>query len=336
MLDILKQQKALVILVGDDAQQIYEWRGAVNAMEQGEWPQSSRLYLTQSFRFGKAVADVANSILEKVGTPLRLRGLESIPSRVEACPEPTAILCRTNAVAVGSVLKAIKEGKAPHLVGGGSDVVAFVKAAQELQQGSSTSHPELACFRSWAEVEEYSKLDEGEDLKLMVKLINGFGCAAILGALQNMPKEDKADVVVCTAHKSKGREWHSVKLANDFPTLSKACDADLKLLYVAATRAKVILDITECPFFTGEDALEIIPHAPESPTMLPPAPATPPVTDYSWSKDKNGNWRIRGPKGHSGETVKVVRRDGSESQVTLGKVSWENDQVAVYEFTRGR
>jgi len=331
-LDIIKQQRhALTILVGDSAQQIYEWRGAVNAMAPEEWPEAPRLMLSQSFRFGPAIAGVANQILEKVGTPLRLQGLASIPSRVEACSNPTAILCRTNAAAVGKVLLAISEGKRPFLVGGGAEVISFVKGARDLQANRPSSHPDLACFDTWGEVQAYAKLDEGEDLKLWVKLIDNFGCERILSALEGMPTEKDADIVICTAHKSKGREWDRVKLATDFPTLSKCSEADLKLLYVAATRAKLILDVTECPFFSGEDGVEIIPPAPEVGSVLPPTPAIKPqVNDFSWA-NYNQDWCIRGPKGHEGDLVQVTRRNGATSNVRLGNIIKEFEDACIYQ-----
>jgi hypothetical protein len=210
--------------------------------------------LSQSFRFGQAVADVANSILAGLDEPtdLEMKGLGSIPSVVlleDGEANPDAILTRTNACAVGHVLSAFDAGKRPHLVGGGADVVAFVRAALDLQAGKPTSHMELCCFESWGEVQEYVKTDEGEDLKLFVKLIDEFGGERILAALQRMPKEEHADLVVCTAHKSKGREWNRVKLTADFPTANKMSDPDRRLLYVAATRAKYVLDLSECPPF---------------------------------------------------------------------------------------
>lgn len=332
MLDIIKQQKALVILVGDSSQSIYEWRGAVDAM--AAYPDAPELYLSQSFRFGPAVASVANQVLERIGTKMRLKGHEPIPSKVCAVANPTAILCRTNAVAVGKLLSLIGEGKRPFLVGGGADVITFVEGAKDLQAGKSTGHPDLACFGSWVEVQEYAKSDEGEDLKLLVKLIDSFGCDVIITALRGMPQEKDADTVICTAHKSKGREWHSVKLASDFPTLSKTTDADLKLLYVAVTRAKIELDVSECPFFTGEDALEVIPTAKTTPeSILPPTPAVVSVDGFSWAK--NGDkWSVRGPKGNEGKTVEVSRRDGSRSNVKLGKSVKEYDNATIYEVVR--
>ena len=60
---------------------IYEWRGAVDAMK--AFPGAPRRMLSQSFRFGQTVADVANSILATLDEPtdLVMRGCD-IPSRV--------------------------------------------------------------------------------------------------------------------------------------------------------------------------------------------------------------------------------------------------------------
>lgn len=333
VLDVLRQQQALVILVGDSAQQIYEWRGAVNAMAAFEG--APRLFLSQSFRFGPAVADVANRVLSCLSepTPLRLKGLESIPSRVGPIANPTAILTRTNAAAVAHVLRAITEGRRPCLIGKQDDVIGFVEGALLLQQGRRTSNPELACFDSWTEVQAYAKLEEGEDLKVMVKLVDQFGAKEILAALRGMPREQDADLVVCTAHKSKGREWDRVKLAQDFPTRSKCGDPDLKLLYVAATRAKLELDLSECPFFTGQDALEIPPPIHPDDVLGPrtaPTPSAP--TSFTWSKGRQGDWLVRGPAGATGE-VSVEAKDGRKATKRILSVVWQDGATALYKVS---
>jgi hypothetical protein len=338
MLDIIGQQDVPVILVGDSAQSIYEWRGAVNAM--AAFPGAPRQFLSQSFRFGEAIANVANAVLETLEEPtaLRLKGLPSIQSRVNPIAEPTAILCRTNAMAVASLLGAIAEGKRAFLIGGTSDVISFVEAAVSLQRNVATSHPDLACFTSWTEVQEYSKQDEGEDLRLMVKLIDEFGAETIVSALKNMPAEKDADLVISTAHKSKGREWHKVVLAADFPTMSKCTDADRKLLYVAVTRAQLELDISRCPFFTGNDSLDVSEviasqPKPEANSILTHSPSTRPApTSFTWARGTDGKtWLVRGPKGHEGETVDVVRKDGSTAKRKLVAVVKEFSDAVLYK-----
>lgn len=259
-LDVLAQQRhALLVMVGDDNQRIYEWRGAVNAGD--HFPDAPRCMLSQSYRFGQAVADVANAVLGELEQPtkLRMRGNPCIPSRVGSVAQPRCFIYRTNAGAIGQVMSEVDEGRRPCLLGGKDYVSGLIKwceAALDLQSGRSTQHPELSCFEDWDELEEYSKTDEGADLRLMVKLVNTFGAQEIVAALKNMPKEEQADCCVITAHKSKGREWDTVRLGADFPTINKMEDPELRLLYVAATRAKLTLDVSECPPFCGaEDQL---------------------------------------------------------------------------------
>ncbi len=343
MLDVLRQQKCQVILVGDSAQQIYEWRGAVNAL--GSFADAPRLLLSQSFRFGTAIAETANAVLDTLSepTPLRLKGLKSIPSKIAPVEKPVAILTRTNALAVSTLLQEAAKGSRPFLVGGGADVVSFVEAALDLQQGKRTGHPELACFESWSEVTEYVKMDEGEDLKLMVKLIETFSCEKIITALRAMPQEGDADLIICTAHKSKGREWDTVQLGSDFPTKSKSQDSDKRLLYVAVTRAKLTLDVSFCPFFTGDDSLSILSVIEASKEVVDeadeftPVPAAPlplaPVEpgEFTWA-NWDDRWVVRGPAGWAGKSVTVVRKNGSKSRRLLGRVIREmNGSVCFYE-----
>ena len=332
------------------------WRGAVDAMK--AYPDAERRLLSQSYRFGQAIADVANTILAELDEPtdLVMRGMPTIPSRVDTVTEPRCYLYRTNAGAVGRVMAAITANKRPHLIGGGDDVVRWMQAAMDLQARKGTRHPELCCFDSWSEVVEYSKTDEGGDLRLMVKLVTDFGAMRIRDALKNMPKEDDADLVVSTAHKSKGREWDTVRLGQDFPTVNKMGDAERRLLYVAATRAKLTLDVSECPTFCGGmdhnggnvdgsgggwvPGLRIEYTAPMLSAeeqaagigarggTLPTTTTTPPTNGKlaqerpAWTWGKWGDrWCLRGPRGTAaGTKVDVSKKDGRTSRETVGVV----------------
>jgi superfamily I DNA/RNA helicase len=241
-----------VVLVGDPMQAIYGWAGAVDAFEHFQTDVTS--LLTQSFRFGPAIADVANTVLATLEAPFRLRGTDTILSRVAAVNEPRAVLCRTNAHAVSVVLAQQNAGRHPHLVGGAADVVRFAVAVAELQEKGRTRHPELACFESWREVLAYVDEDpQGDELALMVRLIEEYGVQIVVDALSGLPAEDDADVIVSTAHVSKGREWPTVRLGYDFQTPDDGPpgDAERRLGYVACTRARERLDITQCEWLTG-------------------------------------------------------------------------------------
>lgn len=251
MLAWLAQQSKPTVYVGDSQQQIYEWRGAVDAMERlGD--DVPRAYLTRSWRFGPEVADVANAALAMLDADLRLEGTPTIPSRVHRTnsgPPPRAVLCRSNGAAVNAVLSFQAKGMSPHLVGGAAEIVRFARAAADLQAGQRTTHPELACFDTWREVQEYVERDPaGSDLRMLVNLLDKYGIDIVVDALDGLLGEDAADVVISTAHKAKGREWPAVRLAADFevPDGRDIAAPEWRLLYVAATRATHHLDISSC------------------------------------------------------------------------------------------
>lgn len=237
-----------LVMVGDRSQAIYGWRGAVDAMTQ--FTADHRLVLSQSFRFGPAVATKANLLLDYLAAPLRLTGLESLPTTVEPLVEADAILCRTNAEVIGQAIEALEAGKTVAIVGGTGEIKRFAEAAQKLMSGKTTTHPDLVAFKSWGDVREYSLDDDGRDLRVMVKLIDDYGVQTILDVCDDAgSSEDDADVIVSTAHKAKGREWNRVKVASDFrapdfeagETLSRP---EAMLLYVTITRAKLVLDMS--------------------------------------------------------------------------------------------
>lgn len=249
MMDLVRRQSAQVVWVGDRYQQIYTFRGAVNAMEQIKTDHSCKI--SQSFRFGEEIAELANSILEiHLGAKTDIKGTPSIKSRIEYHPNPETILCRTNAGVIDQIMKAVDDDQNVNVVGGVNELVSLLYGAHDLRSGRRAACPDLAVFKDWTELEEYAGTDTGKDMSLLVRLMNKhkvFDLIDILKKTQDV-SEKNADVVVSTAHKSKGREWESVRLIDDF----KAPDnetyelEDSNLLYVAVTRAICTLDVEEC------------------------------------------------------------------------------------------
>lgn len=148
------QHQAQQIAVGDSAQQLYAWRGAVDALD--TWPADRRLYLSQSWRFGPKVAEEANKWLSLLPTSLRLAGNPNLASEITELAAPNAILCRTNAAAMGKVMAFLAGGARVALVGGGAAIKRLAEAAQDLKDGRRTSHPELFLFNSWGEVQDFA------------------------------------------------------------------------------------------------------------------------------------------------------------------------------------
>ncbi|WP_307839154.1 UvrD-helicase domain-containing protein [Streptomyces sp. MBT97] len=248
---LLAQEHAQRIAVGDSAQQIYSWRGANDALQKFvnelDCPE---LTLSQSFRFGPAIAARANVWLRLVGGPLRLTGWEAAESTVCQLDAPDAILCRTNAGAMGIVLEALSAGRKVALVGGGSAIKQLAWAAEALQGGRPTDHPELMGFASWDDVRQYAAEEDGS-LEVLVKLIDEHGPGRIVSAADGLVSEQQAELVVSTAHRSKGREWPAVRIHGDFRAPKPQTNGlvvlpreDARLAYVAVTRAREQLDDT--------------------------------------------------------------------------------------------
>ncbi len=255
MLGIIKGQiraGVRVVLVGDSAQAINGFMGAIDAFKNIEV--DNTCYLTQSFRFGSDIADFANTILAQFDTPLRLKGKPGGPDDtgwIGRCERPDVILTRTNAVAVSEALTLVTGGRRVYLAGKTAEAAtAFAQAAADLKVDGWTAHPDLGCFTTWGQVQEYAEHDElGGEIKLLVDLVDRFGTEAIIAGLARMVDAEDADITVCTAHSSKGLQWGDVKLASDFPPPGKLNEDELMLLYVAVTRAQDVLDVTACPSF---------------------------------------------------------------------------------------
>ncbi|WP_255528141.1 UvrD-helicase domain-containing protein [Streptacidiphilus sp. P02-A3a] len=245
--EVFLAQHAQRVCVGDPAQQIYAWRFAQDVMS--GFP-AQHLNLTQSFRFGARIAAAANRWLQHAESDLQISG-HGPHSRIGDAPDAQAVLCRSNADAMSEILAYLEQGVPVALAGGGKALARIATAALELQSGRRTSHPELFLFTSWPEVREYVDHDKaGMDLKAIVDLVDTYGAETILRAVERLAPEEGARVVVSTVHKAKGREWDSVRIGAGFNPPGFDEDgiqlpldpAEARLVYVAVTRAKYLLD----------------------------------------------------------------------------------------------
>ncbi|EMO2547199.1 UvrD-helicase domain-containing protein [Acinetobacter baumannii] len=251
MLNVLNNQAAQVIYVGDRHQQIYAFRGAVNAMQSLEIPETR---LSQSFRFGNEIADLANKILFNVlDEEIPLRGFEQIDSQVCEVHDSVAdaIIFRTNAAALSHMVGLIQLGREPRLEVDTATLIKNIEDAKKVKAGVRVADGSaFEGFSTWEEVLEYSNEVSNSDLKPLVSLIEKVGENALIEALLKSSSNDY-DCVVTTAHKSKGLEFNKVKLGGDYFYKESVSEGEkpltpdeARLLYVAATRAKKQLDIT--------------------------------------------------------------------------------------------
>ncbi|MBF0393340.1 MAG: UvrD-helicase domain-containing protein [Alphaproteobacteria bacterium] len=246
MLDIVSRQGAPIFFVGDRHQQLYAFRGAVNAMDRISLP---ALSLCQSFRFGSAVAHVANWLLGLkhspaehmiIGSPFRQTVVEpSLPS----CGH--TVLCRTNA---GVLDSAARTTEAIHIIGGYEETAALARAAYGLWTGERQTFGVLAAFPTWADLAVYQAEVHDQELTFLVRMVETYGTQlpAVLDAINRRHTNNPAAarIVLSTVHKAKGAEYPVVVLGEDFPVLDDAFrrdmpdkfDEEINILYVAATR----------------------------------------------------------------------------------------------------
>lgn len=267
---IVDAQNARKIYVGDRHQAIYGFRGATNAMDIIRADESH--YLTGSFRFGEAVAEVANTILALKDEDVRIRGLGA-SSRVRpiAASEGYAFISRGNVALFNRAVQCLAKGEPFSFVG---DIKGYrfdqILDVYNLSVGDQVKDPFVRSFPGFDELLEYGESINDREIKSRCKVVGKYGndIPRLIGLIEQkaMPpvlaEDHGADlgnrIVMTTGHKSKGLEFPNVRLAGDFAELideegnifdiSKASSADVEeinIQYVAVTRAQKNLHLSE-------------------------------------------------------------------------------------------
>jgi len=263
MLDvILNQLNTQVIFAGDRFQQIYSWRGAVNAMTRVNF---QTIEITQSFRFGQEIANLANKVINSYSKPEnRIKPITGIDKSCEIVTErkgiiPNCIICRTNAGLIAETIATL-----PHypvfLLGGPEPLISLIEGIENLHRGRKSNHFELKLFNNYDEFVEYAESSQGGGFKAILNIIKKHGFDNLLACLyKTLSKSTDKSITITTTHKAKGLEWKIVKLSNDFKypldEFSHISQEETNILYVALTRAQEKLLIYDCEAL-GEQALK--------------------------------------------------------------------------------
>lgn len=250
--DIVKQQegRSQIIAVGDASQAIYQWRGAINAMEMFPY---KKLPLSQSFRFGQEVADVANMIISG-SSEMDIKGNPNNDGKVgeidveelASSGQEVCLISRTNMGVLMNALSFIDQGIPVDIKINVNDFCRILSEAQYLYDGETrkVKHEDLVGFQNWSELMEEAKEDAG--LKRIATIVMQGKTYSITRQLKNNDSKN-ANIICITAHKSKGLEWDNVVLDEDFLPLDKEGlpVMERNLLYVAATRAMRTLALND-------------------------------------------------------------------------------------------
>lgn len=243
MLAIVHQHQGRIIAVGDSRQQIYGWRGSVDALDGLD---GIELPLTVSFRFGPEIAACANEVLQLLGSPYLLegRGPDALPFNAE---ERHARLFRTNSAMLESVITESAMGKKVHCT---RNIAPLVVLLRDLclaynNHWNKAQDPRIQHARHWAALKE--EMADDIDAAPLLRMVEQDVSAAermvqSLSGFSSKPAAS-ADVILTTAHQSKGLEFTNVALSYDFAGRAKRSVEELRLLYVALTRAKRALSV---------------------------------------------------------------------------------------------
>lgn len=269
---IVEAQSARKVYVGDRHQAIYGFRGATNAMEQIKADEHH--YLTGSFRFGQAVADVANTILLVKNEDVRLQGFgQGSRVRYLSNEEGYAYITRGNCAIFNRAVQCVTNSERFSFVG---DIKGYrfdqILDVYNLTNGRQVKDAFLRSFSGAEELALYADAVNDREIISRCKLVEKYGhnipglierieqsalppiVPGDAGAIQ---KDDKR-IILTTGHKSKGLEFDNVKLAGDFMPLiddegklfdiTKASPSDIEdvnIQYVATTRAMKNLHLCE-------------------------------------------------------------------------------------------
>ena len=238
LLDVVKKQShCKVVYVGDTYQSIYEFRNAKNAMELISAPTK---VLSKSFRYGSKIANVAKYI---INNEIDVKGLETLDSKVGAIiSEKYTKLFRTNAALLEDAVYKIGNGGKVYCAISHDEFVKKLSSADALynKDMKNVKDESITPYSTWLELKEAAK--EDPELQRLVKIVESYRVEEFLSAFEKLIYSEKeADIILTTAHKSKGKEWSNVVIADDFD-LSKVFgpkrnQQEVNLLYVACTRA---------------------------------------------------------------------------------------------------
>lgn len=218
-LAIVREQSCAKVFVGDPHQQIYQFRYAENAMADPSL--NDELFLTESFRFGDDIAAAANRLLavKRERNPVR-GGRRVPPSSTKAC------IARGNAALYRRAALLAEQGDTVCWVGGIDGYrldllndIWLLKAGRR----SGIKDRFVARFEDFDALQGYATAQDERDLKAWIRVIEGHSRwqaipeeIALVRSL-SVAQPEGATLALATAHKSKGLEFGSVELADDFP-----------------------------------------------------------------------------------------------------------------------
>jgi F-box protein 18 (helicase) len=225
ILDIFFKQNGLKIMVGDNHQAIYSWRGAINALQLA--PEDyQKFYLTESFRFPKYIADQgleALSFKEGLDPSFDFSKLKLIGRGVKTKIETRAIISRNNVALLRKLIfrkdlykNVWIEGGLDSLLSTNSGVSIFDIYYLKYHKLDKIKNFFIKKFSNVEELQKfYMDLDD-PSINSFVTFLNEIGetLEQKIEDLKTRISDSKmySDWTFSTIHKAKGNEWDEVEI----------------------------------------------------------------------------------------------------------------------------
>ncbi|AJD54306.1 UvrD-like helicase C-terminal domain-containing protein [Thalassospira xiamenensis M-5 = DSM 17429] len=215
---MLTFKRQAAVLVGDRFQQIYAWRGAVDALDAFDTPH--QYTLTTSFRFTPDIADVANRVLDRMpnADPDRPKIQGAGPGKNVT---GEAVITRSNMGTLDAALS--HPDRHIYIPGGIDDLIQMLEDAVNLKRDNLTAirTEEFRHYTCWMDFVEETEATGNPAMKTIQQLVEEPDWFERLEALKGriVSSEGTDILTIGTTHKLKGREYKRVTIWEDFPDL---------------------------------------------------------------------------------------------------------------------
>ena len=212
---IFNDQQCMKIIVGDRYQNIYGFRRTTNALEIINTPFT--YVLSKSYRIGQEIATLSSEILSKrYNTDVNITGVNvsKLSSRYDVSDNSKKYYIARKTITLLIEAKSLMEkGLSFNFIGG---IETYgVKNALNLLKWGSIYYKGKKLTRS--QIYEIFEETEDAELGVLISIERAFDSSEDLEELiQSEVSEKCADVVFTTAHRSKGLEWDTVFILDDF------------------------------------------------------------------------------------------------------------------------